>query len=184
MPLGFKGNILTTSSSAVALESIVTADGTSQPSNYSTGIHSKSFTKSKDELNIFGTATTDGSANAYAKYMPVANGTYAVEITAIGGIPQSNSNGPWSGTFSMGAGKIFSSGGTATASFTHGLSPNVQKATSGADETMESVTLPYSLGNITFSTSTNTKGVFYRWSAPYGGHFTSATSVTFRFTAT
>ena len=183
MPLGFKGNILTTSS-ASAQESIVTANGRSSGSNYSGGVYPSSFTEVKDELNIFGTPTTDGTANASARYMPIANGTYAVEITAIGGIPQSNASGPWSGSFQMGAGKIHSSAGSITPSFIYSVAPNVQKATSGADETMESVTLPYSLGNITFSTSTNTKGVFYRWAAPYGGHQTSSVPVTFRFTAT
>ena len=79
MPLGFKGNILTSGSAAfVPLETVIVLFGKSG-SAVGSNMMSTSFNVTKDELNIAGTpvGTTNG------KVIPIADGTYNVQITGI-----------------------------------------------------------------------------------------------------
>ena len=181
MPLGFKGNILT--SSAEAQESILTINGASQASSYSP-MYSRSFTKVKDELNIFGTATTDGSSNSYAKYMPIANGTYNVEITAVNGVPTSSASFSGNVMRFVHRGSLSSSSGSVFTSYPGGT---LQVGAYNDDGTgwNNLPSLPYSFGSVTYNSSNqDSKGVWSVWSPPYGGHNASFPSWTMRFTAT
>ena len=181
MPIGFAKSILTTGTTAPAV-TIVEVDSASQTSSYA-NLFSRSFTTIQDPLGIVGTATTDTSANQYGKYLPIANGTYKVEITAINGIPQSSAGPNFSAPFSIATGRIHSSGGTITGVKVNSVAPNVTKSNNG-DETMEDPGLPYDFGNLTFDSSGNRKGIFTQFQAPYGGHSSSMPSVRFQFTAT
>lgn len=184
MPLGFKGNILTTSSSAAALESILTINGASQASSYSP-LFSRSFTKVKDELNIFGTATTDGSADTYAKYMPIANGTYNVEITAINGAPTSSVTFSGNVMRFVHRGSLFRGGSGITQYYPSGTLQIGANNSGGSSQWNNLPSLPYSFGSVTYNSSNQeSKGVWSVWNAPYGGHQTSFPSWTMRFTAT
>ena len=185
MPIGFAKNILAgTSAPAVT---IIEVDANSTGSSYQ-HLHSKSFTTIQDPLGIVGTATTDGQANSFAKYLPIANGTYTVEITAINGIPQSSAGPNFTAAFTISIGRITSSSGSITSVAVQGVSPNVTKSNNG-DETMEDPGLPYNLsgtdgGTVTFDSSGDKKGVFTKFASPYGGHTTSIPSVRIQFTAT
>jgi hypothetical protein len=183
MPLGFKGNILT-SGSVEALESILTINGASQSSSYSP-MYSRSFTTVKDELNIFGTATTDGSADSFAKYMPIANGTYNVEITAVNGIPTSSSYFSPAIMRFVHRGSLFKSGSGLTAYYPSGTLQAGASNDGGTSQWNNLPSLPYSFGSVTYNSSNqDSKGVWSVWSPPYGGHSASFPSWTMRFTAT
>ncbi len=181
MPIGFANHILAQGTTAPAV-TIVEVGSASQTSSYA-HLVSRSFTTIQDPLGIVGSPTTDGTTNAFAKYLQISNGTYKIEITAINGIPNSGISGSYTAAFSISTGRVSSSGGTFTTHAIHGLGPNVTQ-TSGGAESMETVNLPYNLGNITFDSSGNNKGIFTKFAAPYGGHSASMPSVRYQFTAT
>jgi hypothetical protein len=185
MPFGFKRSILTSESgSAAALESILTINGASQASSYSP-LYSRSFTKVKDELNIFGTATTDGSASSIAKYMPIANGTYNVEITAINGVPTSSTYFSPATMRFVHRGSLFNSSGNINPYYGSGTLQVAAANDGGTSQWNNLPSLPYSFGSITYDSSNqDLKGVWSVWSPPYGGHSASFPSWTMRFTAT
>lgn len=183
MPFGFKGNILS-SGSVEALESILTINGRSQSSSYSP-MYSNSFTKVKDELNIFGTATTDGLSDTFAKYMPIANGTYNVEITAINGTPYSSTYFSPATMRFVHRGSLFKSGSGLTAYYPSGTLQVGASNDGGTSQWNNLPSLPYSFGSTTYNSSNqDSKGVWSIWSPPYGGHSASFPSWTMRFTAT
>lgn len=183
MPLGFKGNILT-SGSAEALESILTINGKSQASSYSPMV-SSSYTKVKDELNIFGTATIDGQATSNAKYMPIANGTYNVEITAVNGVPTSSAYFSPAIMRFVHRGSLFNSSGSIIAYYPSGTLQAGASNDGGTSQWNNLPSLPYSFGSVTYNSSNQeSKGVYSIWSPPYGGHSASFPSWTMRFTAT
>ena len=185
MPIGFAKSILTgTTGPAVT---IIEVDSASTVSSYA-HLFSRSYTTIQDPLGIVGTATTDNQTNSFGKYLPIANGTYTVELTAINGIPQSSSGPNFTATFSISIGRISSSSGSLTGHAVYGIGPQVTKSNNG-DETIGDPGLPYNLSGVdgdtvTFDSSGNVKGVFTRFAAPYGGHTASIPSVRIQFTAT
>ena len=173
MPLGFKGNILTSGSAAV-LETIVTANGYTVGSAYSDP-PSKSFTTVKDELGIVGTPTNDGSATNQFNHLPLTNGTYNIEITAVSG------NTTRVSSFTAGVGRFFNSGGQR---FTDTTSTKSYSGDGTASSTLTLPSFPDSMGSVVINSSTNAKGLLFVSDVTNGGHSAGAPSVTFRITAT
>ena len=174
MPLGFKGNILTTSSSAAVLETIVTANGYTVGSAYS-DLPSKTFTTIKDELGIVGTAPNDGSQTNNFNHLKLSSGTYNIEITAVSGSTTRVSS------FRAGAGTFYNNGGTPNVTF------HLYRSYSGDGTTSSTLTLPSfpdNLGSVTFGGSGNPKGLMFHADVTNGGFSAGAPSVTFRITAT
>jgi hypothetical protein len=172
MPLGFKGNILTTSSSAafVPLETVIVIGGR-VGSAVGANMMPTSFDVTKDELNIAGTpvGTTNG------KVIPIADGTYNVQITGIGSSTASL-NAPYPASYSAQVGvgyygnvNSLPSGWTFTnrATFSGSRSTN-----SGGIPTNFT---PTNLGNITFSNNQLTQLVSM---SPGGGFSFSYPSYT------
>lgn len=173
MPLGFKGNILT-SGSAAALETIVVIQGYSVGSAYS-DLPSKSFSITKDELGICGTPTNDGPASTQMNYLPLTNGTYNFEVTGVaGGTTRLIS-------FKVGIGNILNSGGTAIITFTNNKQYNGDGTESS---TLTLPSFPDSLGSVTINSGTDAKGLLSFGDLTNGGFAGSMPSATVRITAT
>jgi hypothetical protein len=151
--------------------SILQVDGVndSNDSNPSSLVYTRTFTVIEDGLGIFGTATTQGEVLDKAKYMPIANGTYNVTLTAINGVA------------THGVANFTLTHRLAAAGFIGGASLNVvdQPAVASLDLTAKrnnfndatytnSPTLPYSFGQVNYDSSTNSKGVWARFQAPEG----------------
>lgn len=172
MPLGFKGNILTTSSAAafVPLETVIVVRGKSG-SNVGSLMMSTSFDVTKDELNIAGTpvGTTNG------KVIPIANGTYNVQITGISSNTAShsaNSGASYSAQVGVGqAGNINSlpSGFT----FSNKQTYSGSRSTGGTGIPINFSTA--NLGNITFSDNQITQVVSMSPGGGFGFNFPSYT---------
>ena len=172
MPLGFKGNILT-SGSAEALETIVTANGYTVNSAYS-DLPSKTFTTVKDELGIVGTATNDGSYTSNFNHLRLTSGTYNIEITAVSGSTTRLRN------YRAGSGTFYNNGGSPIATFDNYRTYNGDGTTSS---TLTLPSFPDSLGSVTIG-SGGGKGLMFFGDVTNGGHSAGAPSVTFRITAT
>jgi len=174
MPLGFKGNILTSGSgSAEALETIVTANGYTVGSAYS-DLPSRTFTTVKDELGIVVSATNDGPYTPNFNHLRLANGTYNIEITAVSGSTTRVSN------YRAGVGTLYNNAGTPNVNFV------LYKSYNGDGTTSSTLTLPSfpdSLGSVTMGDG-QAKGLMFHSNVTNGGHSAGAPSVTFRITAT
>ena len=179
MPIGYAKSILG-GGSIPKLETIVVLAAYSG-SSVSAGIMMTSFSTTKDELSIVGSAT--GTTNG--RYCPIADGTYKVEITATGGTPGH------SGTiYARAWGCQIGVGQTPNHNALPGNWSFTDSATftGSADADVTPITnnfTPTSLGNITFDSSTK-EGLTWKTTTftPSGGFTGSSPSWTIKLTET
>lgn len=158
MPLGFKGNILTTSSAAADTTStIVTIAGKSVGN--SSGIYSTSFTIDQDPEGL-----VSGSAigNSNGRYLPFDAGNYDIQIIAFGSTTHSASS-----SWGIGIGYYDAP---------NGIMYNGNTFTYASGTTM---TTPSSTQSVVITSGGSTRGLVYRATGPG-----SVPSVTVKITAT